>query len=156
MNFTLSLMIIFIAILKKYNGIAMINAFVKSCLSWVMMEGLILGISAKDVQSNAGAFGAVILAFMLRVAMDSKKHKPTFWGIISQIVITGSLCFISVYIWRDYLNYKKGFEIYLFVVSLFAVFIAGQLDGLFEYGFRKWAQNFIGKIMAKNETEDIK
>ncbi len=143
-----------LTIFNKYNVISMINAVVKSFLSFVMMEGMVIGITAKDVQSNAGAFGAVVLAFLLRVAMDSKKQRPTFWGIVSQIVITGALCFVSVYIWRDYLDYKKGFEVYLFTVSLFAVFIAGQLDGMFEFGFKKWAQNFIGRIMAKNEMED--
>lgn len=134
----------------------MINAVIKSFLSFVMMEGMFLGFTTKDFQTHAGAFGAVILAFLLRVAMDSKKQRPTFWGIVVQGVITGALCFVSVYIWRDFLAYKKGFEIYLFCVSLFAVIIAGQLDGMFEFGFKRWAQGFIGKIMAKNEMEDTK
>lgn len=147
-------MILTIAILIKDNCTTMINAFVKSLLSFIMMEGMIMGISAKDFQQNAGAFMSVILAFMLRVAMDSKKAKPTFIGVITQVVITGALCYISYFVWRDFLDYKKGFEIYLFTVSLFSVFIAGQLDSIFEYGFKKWAQNAIGKIMAKNETGD--
>ena len=150
MNFTL------LTILHKYNVISMINAFVKPFLSWIMVEGILLGITAKDIQLNAGAFGAVILAFLLRVAMDSKKSKPTFWGIVSQLIITSSLCYISVFVWRDYLDYKKGFEVYLFVISLFAVFIAGQLDSIFEMGFKSWARSIIGRIMAKNDGEDIK
>lgn len=156
MNLTFSCMILTIAILIKDNCTAMINAFIKSLLSFIMMEGMLLGISAKDFQHNAGAFGSVILAFMLRVAMDSKKTAPTIIGVFTQIIITMALCFISVYVWRDFLNYKKGFEIYLFTVSLFSVFIAGQLDRMFEYGFKKWAQNILGKIMAKDEGEGIK
>ena len=154
MNVTFSCMILTIAILIKSNYTAMINAFVKSILSFIMMEGMIMGISAKDFQQNAGAFGAVILAFMLRIAMDSKKSRQTVTGVFRQMVITVALCFISVYIWRDFLDYKKGFEIYLFTVSLSSVFISGQLDRMIENGFKNWAKNFIGKVMAKNETED--
>lgn len=131
----------------------MVNAFVKTFLGWVMMEGMVFGWTANDLRSHAGAFGAVGLAFLLRVAMDSKKETPTFRNIVIQLVTTGALCFLAVYFWNDFIDWKKGFEIYLFFVSLFAVFIAGELETVFRFGFRKWLRSVFVKVMATGEEE---
>lgn len=98
---------------------------------------------------------SIFLAFILRLAMEYDDKALTWVTGIKQAVYTVSYCYFAIIFWFSYLNYKSGFEIYLFLNSLFSVFMVGQLKYIFQMGvkatLRKWLRSFIA-----SETTDIK
>lgn len=98
---------------------------------------------------------SIFLAFVLRLAMEYDERTLTWKTGIRQAVYTVSYCYFAIIFWFSYLNYKSGFEIYLFLNSLFAVFLVGQLKHIFQIGvkatLKKWLRGFLA-----SETTEIK
>jgi len=128
----------------------------KLLLNFVIMEATFLGLTTQDALAHAGAAGAIVLAFLLRIAMEWGKNALSYKSVIIQAITTMALCFVAIYIWHDFLNYSKGFEIYVFACSLFSVFIVGEIEIVFKIGFRKWLKSGLVKLLASDDKEAIK
>lgn len=128
----------------------------KLLLNFVIMEAAFLGFTSKDSITHAGAACAIVLAFLLRIALEWGKDTLTFKSAIIQAICTLALCFVSIYVWHDFLKWNRGFEIYVFFSSLFSVFIVGEIDVVFKIGFRKWLKSSLTKIMAIDDKEATK
>jgi len=125
----------------------------KLVANFITLEAVFFGVTTEDAMSHAGAALAIVMAFLLRIALESRNETIKKRDVIIQIVVTGALCYLAVFFWRDFLAFKKGFEIYLFFASLFSVFIAGEIDVMFKFGFKKWARNLLVKFLATNDGE---
>lgn len=125
----------------------------KFLFNFVIMEATFLGYSTQDALSHAGAAGAIVLAFLLRIAMEWGKNALSPKSLLIQAITTIALCFVAIYLWHDFLNYSKGFEIYVFSCSLFSVFIVGEIEIVFKIGFRKWLKIGLVKLMASEDKE---
>jgi hypothetical protein len=97
----------------------------------------------------------IALAFVLRIGMEHKKHRLTWNSLLYQSICTISWCFFMILVWNYlFTKEKKGFEIYLFINSLFAVFMVSQFEEIFEIGFKKWIKIKLGKFLAVESTEE--
>lgn len=128
----------------------------KLVINYIIMEATFLGLSTQDAMSHAGAATAIVLAFLLRIAMEWGKNTLNSKNAVIQAISTLALCFVSIYVWHDFLNYAKGFEIYVFFSALFSVFIVGEIEIVFKIGFRKWLKTGLVKLLASDDKEVIK
>jgi len=128
----------------------------KLVINFVIMEATFLGLTTQDAMAHAGAAGAIVLAFLLRIAMEWGKNNLNAKNVVIQAISTMALCFVSIYIWHDFLKYERGFEIYVFFSALFSVFIVGEIEIVFKIGFRKWLKTGLVKLLASDEKETIK
>jgi len=94
----------------------------------------------------------VALAFVLRLGMEHKKHRLTKSSLLIQSIYTISWSFFMILIWNTFLNYNKGFEVYLFVNSLFSVFMVSQFEVIFELGLKEWVRVKLGKFLATEKA----
>lgn len=97
----------------------------------------------------------VSLAFLLRLAIERKKGALPGSKILEQTVYTISYCFFACLVWFTWLSAWKWFEVYLFLNSLFATFMVGELENIFKMGFKSWIQTAARKFLAL-EPGDIK
>lgn len=117
------------------------------------------GIAPMDV---AWYLLCVVLGFGLRVAVLLKDDKYTTKTLMIHMMFTCSWVFVMVLFWRTYLNTTwlnqggNSFEIYLFLNSLFSVYMVGQFEHFFKVGFRGWLNLFVGKLIAKEVKEEEK
>lgn len=131
----------------------MLISLPKLIISFIIMEATFLGMSSQTALSHAGAAAAIVLAFLLRIAVEWGKNNISGKGIVIQAVCTASICFLAIYVWEEFLSYKKGFEIYVFFASLFSVFIVSEIEIAFKIGFRKRLKMVLTKVLASNEEE---
>jgi len=97
----------------------------------------------------------IALAFLLRLGMEHRKHKLTSDVLLWQSIATITWCFFSILVWNYfYTSTTKGFEIYLFVNSLFASFMIGQFEEVFQVGFKKWLASKVGTVLATPKEEE--
>lgn len=96
----------------------------------------------------------IILAFSLRLGIEFNKNRLTWRNTLIQSIYTISWCFFSILVWNWKLKEQTWFEIYLFVNSLFAVFIVGESERVFEKGFRKWLGEKVGTVLATHKEEE--
>lgn len=96
---------------------------------------------------------AILLAFVLRLGIEYNNNALTWKSGIIQGIYTISYCYLAVMVWFSWLNYSKGFEVYLFLNSLFAVFMVGQLQSAFKIGVRAYAKKWLQSILAKEDKE---
>ncbi len=125
----------------------------KLVVNFVIMEATFLGLTTQDAMAHAGAAAAIVLAFLLRIAMEWGKNTLNGKNAVIQAISTLALCFVSIYLWHDFLNYSKGFEIYVFFSALFSVFIVSELEIAFKIGFRKRLKMVLQKVLANEEQE---
>lgn len=97
----------------------------------------------------------VILGFALRLGVERNEKRLTKEALLFHSITTVTWCFFMTLVW----NYlftpdKKGFEIYMFLNSLFASFMVSQFSTIFEIGIKKWLQIKLGKFLAVEEKED--
>lgn len=114
------------------------------------------GVSLDDLLFNSLCVG---LAFGLRVAMLVKDDKYTIKTVLIHGVFTVSWVFFSVLLWRTsahkYLDQGgNSFQIYLFLNSLFSVYMVSQFEYFFKIGFYSWLKMVAGRIVAKDVKED--
>lgn len=115
------------------------------------------GISLNDLVWYSICIG---LGFGLRVAVLVKDNKYTHRTLFIHMVFTICWCFLMVLLWRTWLNttwMNKGgnsFEIYLFLNSLFSVYMVGQFEHFFKLGVNGWLRMAAGKILAKEIEEE--
>lgn len=134
----------------------MLISLPKLMINFVVMEATFFGLTTQDAMAHAGAAGAIVLAFLLRIAMEWGKDALSVKSVVIQAITTIALCFVSIYFWHDFLNWKKGFEIYVFSCSLFSVFIVAEIEIVFKIGFRKWLKTGLVKLMASEDKEVTK
>lgn len=97
----------------------------------------------------------IMLAFILRLGMEHKKNRLTWASLLYQSICTISWCFFMVLVWNYcFTKDTKGFEIYLFVNSLFASFMVSQFEEVFEMGFKEWLRIKLGKFLAVEKKEE--
>jgi hypothetical protein len=100
-------------------------------------------------------FLCVALGFLLRIGMEHNKNRLTWKSLLYQSICTVSFCFFMYLLW----NYlfppeKQGFEIYIFLCSLFATFLVSQLEDVFEKGVKSWLRIKLGKFLAVESKEE--
>lgn len=115
-----------------------------------------MGISVSEILFNGLCVG---LAFGLRMAMLVKDNKYSVKTMFIHAVFTISWVFFVVLLWRTsvykYLDYGgNSFQIYLFLNSLFSVYMVSQFEYFFKIGFRNWLRMVAGRIVAKDVKED--
>lgn len=98
----------------------------------------------------------IALAFVLRLGMEHRRNNLTWATLLYQSICTISWSFFMILIWNTFLNYTRGFEIYLFMNSLFAVFMVSQFEEVFEKGFKGWLKIKLGKFLAVEAKEENK
>lgn len=98
----------------------------------------------------------IALAFVLRLGMEHRRRRLTWGALLYQSICTISWSFFMVLIWNTFLNYDRGLEIYLFMNSLFAVFMVSQFEEVFEVGFKAWLKIKLGKFLAVESKEETK
>lgn len=119
-----------------------------------MMSVIVLPIAPVDPIVWLWYVLCIALAFVLRIGMEHKKHRLTWASLLYQSICTVSWCFFMILVWNTFLNYKRGFEIYLFINSLFAAFMVGQFEEVFEVGFKEWIRIKLGKFLAVERKEN--
>lgn len=134
----------------------MLIPFPKLVINIVIMEAAFFGLTTQDAMAHAGAAGAIVLAFLLRIAMEWGKNALSYKSVVIQAITTMALCFVAIYVWHDFLMWKRGFEIYVFACSLFSVFIVAEIEIVFKIGFRKWLKTGLVKLMASEDKEITK
>lgn len=95
----------------------------------------------------------IILAFVLRLGIESKKRQLTARSLLYHSIFTISWTFFSILVWNTFLNYDKGYPIYLFINSLFATFFVSQFETVFKLGFKEWLRIKLGKFLAVEREE---
>lgn len=102
-------------------------------------------------------FLCVALGFLLRVGMEHNKNRLTAKSLLYQSICSVTFCFFAYLVW-SYLfpPDKAGFEIYIFLCSLFATFLVSQLDQIFESGVKSWLRIKLGKFLAVESKEENK
>ena len=133
------------------------NVVMKTVLAFadfMLINAVLIPFAVFDVVTWAWYALCVVLAFVLRLGMEHKKNRLTRSSLLIQSVYTITWSFFMVLIWNTFLNWNKGFEVYLFINSLFAVFMVGQFEVIFELGFKEWIRVKLGKFLATERTED--
>lgn len=83
---------------------------------------------------------AVILGIVLRITLNKLSNAKDIFRLS---MITLPWCFFATIVWTEFLNYQKGFIVYLFVNALFSEFIVRETERGFKEGFRKRLSNII-------------
>lgn len=99
----------------------------------------------------------ILLAFILRLAILYDNNTLTPREALKQVMFTIGYTFLMILVWFSWLKWETGFEVYLFLNSLFASFMVGELQVLFKSSIknagRAWLRATLKKFLA---TEDIK
>ncbi len=125
---------------------------VVALLDFVVINVIALPFAALDPMLYAWYSLCILLAFVLRLGMEARKNKLTWKSLMYQSIYTVSWSFFMILVWTAWLRYKSGFEIYLFVNSLFAVFMVSQFEVIFEIGFKEWLRVKLGKFLATDRN----
>lgn len=95
----------------------------------------------------------IALAFVLRLGMEHKRHKLTKASLLYQSICTVTWSFFMILVWNyTFPKGRPGFEIYLFINSLFAVFMVSQFEEIFESGFKSWARTKLSTFLATEKA----
>ena len=96
----------------------------------------------------------ILLGFVLRLGVERNEKRLTKETLLFHSIATVTWCFFASLVWNYFfLPEKKGFEIFIFLNSLFAAFMVGQFKVIFEIGVKKWLQIKLGKFLAVEEKE---
>ena len=127
---------------------------VYASLDFVILNVIALPFATIDPMLWAWYSLCIALAFVLRLGMEHKKHRLTWASLMYQSICTISWSFFTILIW----NYmfpkgRDGFEIYLFLNSLFATFLVGQFEVIGKDGIKQWLRIKLSTFLA---TESVK
>lgn len=95
----------------------------------------------------------IVLAFALRLGIEFNKNRLTWRTGFIQSIYTITWCFFSVLVWHTFLKAQDWFEIYLFINSLFAVFIVGEAENFFQLGLKAWLAKKLGAIVGSDQMK---
>lgn len=128
---------------------------VYASLDFVILNVVALPFAAIDPMLWAWYSLCIALAFVLRLGMEHKKHKLTGPALLYQSICTVSWSFFMILVW----NYmfpkgRDGFEIYLFINSLFATFLVSQFEEIGKEGIRSWLRIKLGKFLAVEKGDN--
>lgn len=126
---------------------------VTGVFDFIIINTIALPFVTVDVWTLVWYSLCVGLAFALRLGMMRKKGLLTWETTLIQSIYTISWCFFAVLVWNTFNYFTKGFEIYLFINSLFAVFMVGQFETIFEMGFKSWIRTKLKRLLAAEERE---
>jgi len=129
-----------------------VSIMVRGTLEFIIVSVIAIPLSG-DPLALAWYSLSVFLAFILRLAMEYNDNGLTWRNGIKQAIYTISYCYFAITVWFTYLNYTKGFEVYLFLNSLFAVFMVSQLKHFFQLGVTATLKKWIKTIIASEEKE---
>lgn len=103
-------------------------------------------------------FLCIALGFLLRIGMEHKEHRLTKASLLYQSICTVSWCFFMSLVWNYFFDQnKKGFEMFLFVNSLFAAFMVGQFEEVFKVGLKETLRIKLNRFLAvERSKEEIK
>lgn len=102
----------------------------------------------------------VALGFLLRIGVLIKEGKYSHQNLFTHMLFTICWCFLMILFWRTWLSTTwinrggNSFEIYLFLNSLFSVYMVGQFEVFFKFGIKEGFTMLAGKILAKDIKED--
>lgn len=116
---------------------------------------VIFAIETANWMLYTGTVLAMIAAFALRIAINSKSQPLTKRSFTLQAVITISVCFAGYLAWRDY-KIKLSLELYTFLISLFAVFIAHVVDDAGKVGIKNAVATVLKWLLGKIDSTEEK
>lgn len=119
---------------------------------FALVSVIALPFAAVDTMLYAWYSLCILLAFVLRLGMEARKNRLTWRTLMYQSIYTISWSFFMILVWNSWLKWKSGFEVYLFVNSLFAVFMVSQFEVIFEIGVKEWLRVKLGKFLATERT----
>lgn len=126
-------------------------------IGYATFDFILINIAAVSIQSMPEPLTlawyslCVLLAYALRLGMEHKRNNLTGKVLLYQSICTVSWCFLMVLVWNAFLNYEKGFEIYLFINSLFSVFMVSQFEDVFQMGVKSWLRTKLNKFLAEEK-----
>lgn len=126
-----------------------------------VLINIVLSVGGIDIYSISWYALCMALGFGLRVAVLVKDNKYTTKVLFIHMVFTLSWCFLTVLIWRTGLDKTwinrggNSFEIYLFLNSLFSVYLVGQFEFFFKLGFKQWLSLKVSSLIAKDQGKLI-
>lgn len=97
---------------------------------------------------------SVLLAFILRLGIEYNNNTLTWRSAFIQTIYTISYCYLAIIVWFTWINYGKGFEVYLFLNSLFAFFMVKQVQVMFKFGIRAWGRKWVQSLIAAEPTKE--
>lgn len=128
-----------------------VSKTVVAFLDFVVINVIALPFATIDPMLYAWYSLCILLAFVLRLGMEARKNRLTWRTLMYQSIYTISWSFFMILVWTAWLKYKSGFEVYLFINSLFAVFMVSQFEIMFEIGFKEWLRIKLGKFLATDK-----
>lgn len=126
-------------------------------IGYATFDFILINIAAVSIQSMPEPLTlawyslCVLLAYALRLGMEHKRNNLTGKVLLYQSICTVSWCFLMVLVWNAFLNYEKGFEIYLFINSLFSAFMVSQFEDVFQMGVKSWLRTKLNKFLAEEK-----
>lgn len=101
----------------------------------------------QDPKFYIGCGLAIFMGLILRFAIEWNNNTITLKRATVQLIMSLVLCYVAVLIWRDFTPNMK-LEYYLFLSSLFSVFIVGLGEKTIKMGFVGYARILLRKVLA--------
>lgn len=95
----------------------------------------------------------ILMGSVLRIGLLYQSNELTWKAVCVQFLVTLPLCFLAYHVWVYY-EWTLPIQIFLFMISLFGVFIAGLLDGVGKIGFRAYLRMMLSKFLADTKSSD--
>lgn len=141
----------------------MTNIVMKIVLAVVdfVLINIAISLGGIDIYSMMWYLLCIGLGFGLRVAVLIKDGKYTTKTLFLHMMFTISWSFLMVLVWRTGLNKTwlnqggNSFEIYLFINSLFSVYMVSQFEHFFKLGFSGWLRLNVSRIIAKDQSGKV-
>lgn len=110
-----------------------------------------------DALWHLGCYASIIFGFMLRMNQIRKKQALSATLIFWNIVATSCICWLAYKLWV--VKFKTfdsdWYQVYLFLVSFFAVIISENIDALGKVSIREWRNKLAKKLYLPTDKEDI-
>jgi len=121
----------------------------------MILGASMLSFNRADVLWHLGCYASIIFGFMLRMNQIRKKQTLTptliFWNITATICI----CWLGFKIWNIYSTPDSAwYQVFLFVISFFAVIISENLDALGKVSIPELRRKLAKKLYLPDDKEE--
>lgn len=100
-----------------------------------------------------GIIFAIALGMMLRVGVQLRNKTFSWFGLLIQIFITVPVCYGAYNFWLAY-DLDFQLQLFLFLVSFMALFIAKIIDSTFREWVQQFGQSLLKRVQAEEKQED--
>ncbi len=121
----------------------------------MILGGSMLTFNRADIFWHLGCYASIVFGFMLRMNQIRKKQELTnslvFWNITATICI----CWLGFKIWNIYSTPDSAwYQVFLFIVSFFAVIISENLDALGKVSIPELRRKLARKLYLPDDKEE--